>query len=861
MPTNALAGTTFTPTVITVDGVALKVSSKTSGGTLTVTLHDSTLNSDVTSTTLDVADLPSNGWFFVKWSGSQILLIASAYQIQIKTSSAGTVTLFRDATAGNWCRMNRTTATAQAPAVNDKLLVLGEMTGISAAGNSFTLTMQNTATTSFGPVVSGGPPQGIHVGKRGTWTNGTGAANYYFKWKGIFAVWDQGTLNIGTSGTPVPSGSTAVYEMDSVANVDTGFDFKAGSTVNIYGTKGFTASPSNHYSLLTLSRGGYCTTNGTAVTAVTSQAQSFTGLTGAIVINAVSYTISSVTNATNLVLTGTAGVQASPVAWTHAGTANVLTVGDTTGWAVSDLVYIGSTSRTRLDSELATILTVDSATQVTLSASATKQHLGTSPTQGEVGNITRNVKIRGISTVLQGYVFISGITAQVTVRYAEFYNLGSATVSKRGIDHPTGVTTTLVSDFQYCSFHDFTVTSSLVGLVLSTGAGAITFSHNVFANNSTHIAHSGYCGLSTISDNLFILSTGANTFSTDNITFSNNRIVSCAGIGLAISGAGGTATFSGNNIHSGTVSGVTITSLASGSVDSNTSWRNSTFGVTLVSPVGAFTLSNFTAFGNVTSMTSSVAIGVKITNFTANGDTVFSTGSGITLAGPTWMLLQSCSFSQVSGILTAHTTDFTMNPINSLTAAAQWFQVACENCLFGAATWATSPSSMETAYSFIGSQRHNSAGTHRCQTAGGLITIDTAIFRTASPSARITPSSASVKAVTAPVGWGFTKQVTNGATCTASVYVRKSRSTDAGGANYLGAQPRLILRKNIPLGIDADVVLATMSTANPPTGSDVWELLSGTSVATVTDDGVAEYYVDADLSGAGTGWINVDDFQ
>lgn len=71
--------------------------------------------------------------------------------------------------------------------------------------------------------------------------------------------------------------------------------------------------------LMTVSPGGVCSTSGTAVTGVSGQ--SFTGLTGTIVINGVNYSILSVTDATHLTLNDSAGTQTN-VKWLHPFTAD-----------------------------------------------------------------------------------------------------------------------------------------------------------------------------------------------------------------------------------------------------------------------------------------------------------------------------------------------------------------------------------------------------------------------------------------------------------------------------------------------------------------------------------------------------------
>jgi hypothetical protein len=129
----------------------------------------------------------------------------------------------------------------------------------------------------------------------------------------------------------------------------------------------------------------------------------------------------------------------------------------------------------------------------------------------------------------------------------------------------------------------------------------------------------------------------------------------------------------------------------------------------------------------------------------------------------------------------------------------------------------------------------------------GIIQIDTTYFKTASPSQRLTPNSATNKLES-----GSKKAALNSAaTAIFSVWVRKS-SVAAGGADYNGNQPRLILKRNDAAGITADTVLATMTA-----GLDTWQQLTGTTPV-VTDDAVLEVVVDCD---GVAGFVNADDWE
>jgi hypothetical protein len=122
-----------------------------------------------------------------------------------------------------------------------------------------------------------------------------------------------------------------------------------------------------------------------------------------------------------------------------------------------------------------------------------------------------------------------------------------------------------------------------------------------------------------------------------------------------------------------------------------------------------------------------------------------------------------------------------------------------------------------------------------------LIQTDSTVYNTAAPSEKITPLTTASKLESTVKRFA----VASGSTASVGVYVYKS-------AAYNGAQPRLIIRRNDPMGYIADTVGATMTT-----GTGAWENLT-TTIAAATADGVLEVVVDCDGT---TGSIYVDDWS
>lgn len=775
LTTSYVASSSFSPGAITIDGIAIKIASRAASptGTISIELYNASLGASVSGTevTLNVSDidlgataaLGGGGWYFFKFASPVLLLVATNYQVRAKTSSTAQVNLFRDATANNWSRQLRTTTNAT-PGANDVLDVIGEHTG-AGTGNSFTVTMNETATTDYGA---------IKISKRGTLQFGTTAStNYYLKTSGVMDVYSGGTLNIGTSGTPIPSSSSAILEFDSTTVAEFGLEARAGAIVNFYGA---------------------------------------------------SKTVKA------------------KLAADASASATSITSDVSTGWLSGDEIAIASTSRTATEAEKKTMSGNASGTSIPIAA-LTNAHSGTSPTQGELANLTRNVKLRGISGTNSGYVNIAA-TATVYFQYAEFYQIGSSTASKRGID---AITTTGVFDMQYCSVHDCTnATSIAINLNSASGTG-IVVSHNVLYGNVSGITSAG-ASAKTFDDDLIIRCTAGAGFSLTNTLDLVSNVVSTSntGVGFSLAYNAPIALLSNITAHSNSTDGILMVSPI-GSISNLTSWRNNSNGIPItLSTHGDLTVDGITAFGNLTdNMNFPTASGTGIylfKNVTLNAGSTLTCPVGITLPGT--LAVDALIFENSSfGVTTSHSTgDVSVTGVLSA-------RVLFSNCTFGSTTEVAGQGNVANGYFFkgIGSQKHDATnGNHKTWEKYGTITIDTTFYKTASPSARTTPTSASNKQMSGIKSVA----VASGSTVTASVWVRESVSGD--GTDYNGNRARLMLRRNAAMGITSDTLIATASSSS----EGAWEQISGVT-GTVTDDGVLEFYVDCDGT---TGWINIDDW-
>lgn len=233
--TSFVSSSAFTPGAITIDGIGLKISTRVFNATGTFSVRLAQAGVAVAGTTVTVnAGTFGNafwgnilGWTFFKFASPVTLTAATAYTVQIQSSVASTVTVYRDATAANWSRFLRTTAALTTAAAADYLIICGEQTGLSTA-NTVVVTMDNTAATNY----SGG----IEISTHGTLKYGSSASTaYQLRLSNNLLLNGGGTFTIGTSAIPIPSSSSASLEFIVGSNVQFGLVQRADSTFTTYG--------------------------------------------------------------------------------------------------------------------------------------------------------------------------------------------------------------------------------------------------------------------------------------------------------------------------------------------------------------------------------------------------------------------------------------------------------------------------------------------------------------------------------------------------------------------------------------------------------------------------------------------------
>jgi hypothetical protein len=796
---------TFTPGAITVSGIAVALFNRAASpsGTFTITLRNSTDSADVATVTVNISDLPAwtninGGWCYFKFASDQTLIAAKAYIVRMRTSASSQLNAYSN-TGTNWKRQ-LVTSTTQAPASGDKLIMVGAYTG-AGASTAVTVTLDNTATTSFGTIVSN--QHQINVSTLGTLACGTsGSTGYYFKWKGNFSITRGGVVQIGTSGTPIPDSSTCTFEMHVSSARDSSFEIYYGGTFTAYGmTK-------TQYVLL----GADAASSATSITLATTPSN----------------------------------------------------------WKASDDVVFAPTGTTHNQYEVRVISSDVTTTAMTITVGLTNAHKGTAPIQGEVLNVTRNIIIKGTSQSLYGWINVVGANlaaSTFTPTNVQFQYLGGS--PGLYLNMGGGWATTTNVNMYGCVIRNTQGNSNVMQIEANSTASTCSIQYQSFYDAGTMYVNNSTVGYTF---NYIVGIGNATRFNWWEHLGSDSPAQSYTGLrfsganndGLFISPRSGytsnVTTFIDCVFHTNNESGCRfyLPSISRVVFENCTFQRNTNYGVWNTSSYGLqdFTFSNCKFSGNaVVAFKSDTGGGtnrIRFVNCQFGGETSFAQPYALDMRGVSFheYIFDKCDFGNGTTNYVAHNTadvligntDPNLHPVQ---------RVLFRNCTHHASTiYSTANFAFQDPkYSYISFMTYGAtAGDHRTFYPTYSLRRDTVIYNTAAPSERLTPSTAAYRLESAPVRVA----VVSGSAITANVYVRKSTTSDSGGANYNGSQPRLIVRANPAVGIDSDTVLDTMTVA---VGN--WEQLTGTTT-TPTADGVLEFFVDFDGT---AGWINVDDYS
>lgn len=820
LTTSSQNSANFAPGAITVDALAIKVTSRAAGSptnTMTVVLYDATSSSAVATVNVPVADIPAGnattgqrpGWILISLGGSILLEAGKNYQVRLSLNNTSTaVAVMTNGTAANWQHILRTTTTA-APAAGDDMWILGLWTA-SGTWTQYTVTMDQTTTgTVYGSNPTAGTVEersGIWVGRSTlTWPTGSSTA---LALAGRITAGAYGVVTCGTSASPIQRGFTARVVFSTAT------------------THGFTAM-----NLSTASICGQSLTSGKNVNWTVLSADVTSGSTGS------------------------------------------LTVDHDTGWTSGSTVYMSST----------TLGTPTQAAPYTLSANAGTNSLTftaalSAPYQGNDGQfpcpahiILTNYNVQwDMDNVARRATHNAYNACALDLQWVRF---------QYGCLELAGCSTTVNISYVCLDGQAYTATTDAMFAVSGTCSGtwSVTNLTGVTAGNQYHwnITPSGGSTVSNFTfQNLIGIYDGASG-SGGTITigpYASFRTIRSLGGGAALShtvlDGAGTVFTAPSDLHSGSMtfgSGLGIT-IPQGLY--NATIRNASF---VTTNANAWNYSNVSAnitfsscsfhsattifdSGTASKWTDVVFDKCIIGGLNAGGVSQTPTGLIALAAAHTsiaHMKFLGCTFSNSwCTAPSASIVDFggAGSPQDPLDV-----RMSFVGCVTGSPTVAvrSQAAGWFTKESYVSFNKYaNTSGDHRVYkpfslnnaifTEAPYLATDSTTFNTAAPSEKMVPKSASIKLESSVKRVA----VASGQTATITVYVRKN-------AAYNGNAPRLICKQNDSAGYTADTVGDTHTAA-----ADTWEQLSYTTSA-VADDCVLEFVIDCDGT---AGAVFVDDW-
>lgn len=564
---------------------------------------------------------------------------------------------------------------------------------------------------------------------------------------------------------------------------------------------------------------------------------------------------------------------------TGGGAGSAVTTDIVTNWVPNDYITVASTTRTASQAEIKLIstVTIPVGTILTMTTTFTNAHSGTSPTQAELTNQTRNVIVRSSSSSNNGYIQCDANTV-INCFATEFAQMGyNGSSYNHGIDLYVAPTAAIPGSatFQWCSWDNVATSGSGTcywGVYCEGSAvDSVTISYCVFASLYYSGLYVNATTGTTISiDNSIIIGCGQATNGSillyDNyVTITNVTITSSTGNVQALlytenSATSPLAPVSGLEIHSCQYYALNLTACRDGYFYNLKIWRNNSTGIIL----GAYSMNDMTfdtvvMFGN-NNYNLDINCNVNslyLRNMTIDGDIVtYRTDKGLFwdasyIGYNVWII--NCTF----GLSTPHST-------------ADWyFNSSCFGNILGNnvylndwttwteakyATWRSTTANFlnARAASRIGVTKWNqTSGLHKMLYTYGQIQSDSTFYKTSSPSERLSPV-----AVTTTYRFYLESSpkrcaIMNGRNTVVSVWVRTSVVGD--GAAYNGNRAKLVLKASPGAGIPDDTVIDTATVAS----DGAWEQLSGPT-PTVSDDAVLEFVVQCNGT---AGFINTDDWS
>lgn len=531
-----------------------------------------------------------------------------------------------------------------------------------------------------------------------------------------------------------------------------------------------------------------------------------------------------------------------------------LNIVDSTGWAANDYLSIASTSLNWSGAEIGSIDALVSGSLLRLTGNVLNMHEGDVSTlvQAEIGNLTRNVKFKGIGTT-SGTGFIrTENNPFINLDYAELTNLGSGNF-KGALNLVNTIGTSILSGTTIYNILNANTPAVVLGTSASSASNISLKDCIIFNVSGNCVLGSNFSAGSNIelSGCLIMRALTSQAVLIDNGTLNlfNSSINSTNGAGLVYANAPtvGLGSNINNIFHSNSGVGIQIGNTSSGGIYNATVYRNNNSGINRpgFTHQKGILISGGIIFGNNFAGIDTTALN----GFDILDGIIIHGGSEITqpigirnISTTEYRIIRNCILGSPGSHTTADWSEAALFGATSFNHGCffntLFFSPTETQIPFGPTNLITDP---------YGSIKHDQTnGNHKAFSGFGTLSTDSTIFRNGSPSERLTPVSLTSKL---PSGRKFVA-VNSGATVNVGVYVRQSVASD--GTGYNGNRANLWVRSNAGIGQNENLILQTASVAS----SGTFQLLSGTTVG-ATDDGVFEFYVDSDGT---TGWLNVDDW-
>jgi hypothetical protein len=816
-----------------IDALLVSIASRAASpsGTMTVALRQGGTVVSGSDVTFNVSDLPlctstageatSEGKWVICKLVSALTPAAGTYNLAAKTQNASQVNLWRDATAGNWSRMIRTTTQA-APTDGDRQVVGFEFTTTSTPSTR-AVTMDDTGSHTYGDNTPStaliSPAMAICNGGKLTFST---SANTEYKANGCIIVYAGGELDVGVSGTPVPNGTTAkITIIPTAADGDFGLINKNLGKINTFG------AVASGTVLKTLLNANAAATNTTITTSDTTNWKTgqriVVGSSNRGADQSEAFVLGADASGTTVTLSG-------GLANAHIGTQ-----------ITYSSIHVAGLTSVQQDRRVDVIL------------------------------LTRNVQISNGSSPGSGFMtyVYSAPTAQTDLEYTEVFNVGVNTAGKRGIEADPTTGNVGIFKFVNSSLHD-AKNFGMFLLPANTSGGSITIDAVAY-NLATAVGPAFTIGTTTskptASDVTVTLvgmkfATG-NGFSTlayagsYNISFAGCGGSATYGFGYANNANASNTTLGGLTLRfTGGIGGLSIGQLGLRGVISVNATRLSDGANTAISMIqtGIDVIVDPCLISGCGGGPGTSDAGILTLR---NGFVCGESGVGNSNFG-VWadetearFYLENMEIGATDATVSNITLAGVINAINLNPDGPQATNavVVGRNAYIGG----TNKIAQRSAYSRWASVA-NSYGTNQfCELVGGTLSRDTTFVQGGQGSSmRMTPRSSVAKLRSARMLEGFSVPCQASTAVTVTVYTRRSTSGDGG--LYNGNPQRLRVVADPMQGISGDSAFDDAHTLATSTNASQGAFEAMTASVTPLVDGVLLFIVDCDGT---VGWVNV----